>query len=166
MSSTQAKYSPELFFASFDVFEEGDCIGALRKVLDSNNPDISQKYANADGIHYRIPHGSVIIDIRVTPEGTLEAEIPFMRVPEKNGEAVLRFILSTDFGPFKTGIDNDDQIIYFCYREPARKIKEDTAEEICSNIVDFCREAVTLSARLIEVFGCLPSNYSKNKSDR
>jgi len=87
---------------------------------------------------------------------------PVAMLPKKNVEAVLRFCLESDFGPFKLGVD-DDQIVYFCYRVPARSIKEDTFEEIVGNIVDYCHEVVRLSRKLLDDFGCRATNYSKTK---
>lgn len=86
---------------------------------------------------------------------------PVAMLPKNNVEAVLRYVLSTDFGPFKVGVDNDDQILYFCYRVPARNIKDDTFEELCDNIVRFCNEVKTVSSTLINDYGCRHSNYSK-----
>jgi len=96
--STQAKDSPEMYFASEDLFDDGQLVEAIRMVLDSNNPDISAKYGNSDGTRYRIPHGSVVITIDITPAGMVEVEIPFMRVPEKNAVAMLRAVAKLNTG--------------------------------------------------------------------
>ena len=89
--STQSDTRRELYDRSVELFDEQHYLEALQTLLDYFNPEFRRKYGNADGTEFRIPHGSIIVDISITGE-RFSVSTDFLTLPEKNRVAMLRQI--------------------------------------------------------------------------
>ncbi len=170
VKSTQATDSPDLYFGSFDLFEEGKYVEAIRMVLDSNNPDISEQFGNEDGTEYHIPHGSVIINISITPDGMLNAEVPFMRVPKENAVAMLRAVASLNTGRLMLArFYLEDEMLSVRWSCPLSEAHPSTFDWQINNM---CRVADDFDDEFVANFGaerlCEPivTRYDENTIDR
>ncbi len=103
--------------------------------------------------------GSSEIRIFVYDRTYLFALSPVTLLPKKNVEPVLNFMLETDFGPYKMGIDGRQ--MYLCYRQHLADLTSSSSGRITDNIVGLARLADDLDNKLVEEYGCEFSVYSK-----
>lgn len=89
LDSTQSRVDLELYEQSIDRYNEGKYLEAFHLLLDHFNPEFRAKYGNADGTEFRIPHGSILVNMRVR-DGRLEIGADFLEIPEKGRVAMLR----------------------------------------------------------------------------
>lgn len=119
------------------------------------NPILAREATEAWVFH----NGSSEIRLFVYDNDYLFTTSPIVLLPKKNVEDVLTFMLNTDFGPYKLGVDGKQ--IYIAYRIHLADINDETAEEIQQNIADIARKADELDNYMVEKFGCEFSEYSK-----
>ncbi len=119
------------------------------------NPVLARSGYNTWVFH----RGSSEIRLFVYDRNYLFAVSPINLLPKKNVEAVLDFMLETDFYPYKMGVDGRQ--IYLCYRIHLADITNDSAERIIDNIVGLAEQADELDNKLVDEFGCEFSRYSK-----
>lgn len=93
LASTASQMDPEAFDRSIELFDNGEYIPALHALLDHINPELRAKYGNPEGTEFKIPHGSIIVGIRVAGD-RLEIDAPFLALPEKGRIPLLRQIAS------------------------------------------------------------------------
>ena len=75
---------------------------------------------------------------------------------------VLEYMLSTDLGPFKMGIEDRD--IYLLYRPHITDVTDmskKVAKQVSDNLVKLALKADELDNILVDKFGCEFSQYSK-----
>ena len=86
---------------------------------------------------------------------------PINLLPKKSVEAVLEYMLDTDFTPYKLGIEGRQ--IYMCYRIHFADITDASRERILSEIVGFANKADEMDNMMVERFGCEFSAYTKHE---
>jgi len=64
--------------------------------MDYVNPELRAKYGNADGTVFKVPHGSVIVNIVITEE-TFSVSAPFLEVNQNTIVPLLRQVCSLNF---------------------------------------------------------------------
>ena len=89
LGSTQSKVNTELLEQSVERYGEGKHLEAFHLLLDHLNPGFRAKYGNADGTEFRIPHGSILVNIRIA-DGRMLISADFLEIPEKGRVAMLR----------------------------------------------------------------------------
>ena len=89
LNSTQSKVNTEAYEQAIDNYNEGKHLEAFRLLLDHLNPEFRTKYGNAEGTEFHIPHGSILVNIRIG-EGKLHISADFLELPEKGRVAMLR----------------------------------------------------------------------------
>ena len=89
LDSTQSKVNTELLEQSVERYGEGKHLEAFHLLLDHLNPGFRAKYGNADGTEFSIPHGSILVNIRIA-DGRMLISADFLEIPEKGRVAMLR----------------------------------------------------------------------------
>lgn len=84
LSSTESKLNVEAFDASVEAFENHEYLKSFYALLDYINGDFRTKYGNVQGNEFHIPHGSIIVNIKLDEE-KLSITAPFVALPEKGG---------------------------------------------------------------------------------
>ena len=74
-----------------EAFENRDYLQSLQLLIDALDFDFRETYGNPDGTSFRIPHGSIVVNINITPE-SLHISADFLKLPEKGRVAMLRQI--------------------------------------------------------------------------
>lgn len=69
-------------------------IGVIRYA----NPVLFEKYGNADKTEFNIPHGSVVVNIKVT-DRSFKISAPFLTVPAENPIPLYRQVAQINFSP-------------------------------------------------------------------
>lgn len=91
VASTASRIDPEAYDRSLEHFEQGEYVAALHALLDYINPELRGKYGNPEGTEFKVPHGSIIVGLKITGE-RLEIDAPFLALPDKGRIPLLRQI--------------------------------------------------------------------------
>ena len=92
IESTQSGSRREVYDRSVELFEQRHYVEALHALLDYFNPEFRPKYGDAAGLKFRIPHGSIVVDIAVAGD-RLDIYADFLKLPEKGRVAMLRQVV-------------------------------------------------------------------------
>ena len=71
LSSTESKLNVEAFDASVEAFENHEYLKSFYALLDYINGDFRTKYGNVQGNEFHIPHGSIIVNIKLDEENSV-----------------------------------------------------------------------------------------------
>lgn len=98
IGSTQSSVNMDLYKQSIDLYGEGKHLEAFHTFLRHFNPELLTKYGNAEGTEFHIPHGSILVDIRIA-DSQMRICARFMSLPEKGAVAMLRQVagLNTNY---------------------------------------------------------------------
>lgn len=91
VASTASRIDPEAYERSLEHFEKGEYTAALHALLDYIDPELRAKYGNPAGTEFKVPHGSIIVCIRINGD-RLEIDAPFLTFPGKSRIPLLRQI--------------------------------------------------------------------------
>lgn len=80
------------------LFEEGRHEESFRTLLSYINHEKASSCEKKPG-HWVIPHGSLIMEIRITPDGFIEITAPFVRIPDEKRAPLLRQALEINTAP-------------------------------------------------------------------
>lgn len=89
LGSTQSTINTELYEQSVERYNEGKYLEAFHLLLDYLNPEFRTKYGNAEGTEFHIPHGSILVNIRLH-DGRMLFSADFLEIPQKGRVAMLR----------------------------------------------------------------------------
>lgn len=87
--STQSSVCMEAYEKSVDLYGQGAYLEAFHSLLDYLNAGFRSKYGNAEGTEFHIPHGSILVHIRIA-DNTVSVVADFLHLPEKGRVAMLR----------------------------------------------------------------------------
>ncbi|MDE5890113.1 MAG: type III secretion system chaperone, partial [Bacteroidales bacterium] len=71
------------------AFEQGNYLETLHLLIDAMDFDFRDRFGNADGTSFQIPHGSIVVHIDIAQD-TLVITADFLKLPEKGRVAMLR----------------------------------------------------------------------------
>ncbi len=81
----------ETMAEAVEAFENQDYLKSLQLLVDALDCDFAERYGNADGTSFSIPHGSIVVHIRITAD-MLHITADFLKLPQKGKVAMLRRI--------------------------------------------------------------------------
>lgn len=87
--STQSAMQRDLYEKSIDLYGEDQYVEAFHTLLDHLNPEFRTKYGNADGTEFHLPHGSIVVNVRIDDK-MMYIDADFLNLPEKGRVAMLR----------------------------------------------------------------------------
>ncbi len=96
IGSTQSKMDVDAFDRSVEAFDEGKYLESFHILLDYIDPDLRKKYGNETQTSFDIPHGSIIVNIRIEGD-QVNVSAPFMEIPEKGRIPLLRQVAGLNF---------------------------------------------------------------------
>ena len=95
-SGTASKMQVALWDECTTAFDEKQYLKGFHLLMDYINPELRKKYGNADGTSFKIPHGSIIVNISIDKE-TFNVSAPFLEVNKQAAVPLLRQICSLNF---------------------------------------------------------------------
>jgi hypothetical protein len=104
--------------------------------------------------HWVIPHGSLILDVKITPSGILEIRAPFLKLPPERRIALLRQICEFNFNVLilsQVLLDGDD--LTFHFSTPLTLIDP---HKIYGALQEICLNGDSYDDAFIEKFGAVP----------
>ena len=96
ISSTASKINVDAWDKSIDAFDNNEYYKSFEEFLNYVNPEFHKKYGNQEGTEFNIPHGSIVVNIKLEDE-QLKITAPFLSLPEKNVIPLLRQISTLNF---------------------------------------------------------------------
>jgi len=95
-AGTASKMQVNLWDECTDAFDEKQYLKSFHLLMDYINPELRKKYGNAEGTNFKIPHGSIIVNIAIDKE-TFNVSAPFLEVNKQAAVPLLRQICSLNF---------------------------------------------------------------------
>ncbi|WP_251622168.1 YbjN domain-containing protein [Odoribacter lunatus] len=96
IASTESKFNVEAFDVSVEAFENHEYLKSFYALLDYINGEFRTKYGNVQGNEFKIPHGSIVVNIKLDDEKLL-ITAPFVALPEKGRIPLLRQVAGLNF---------------------------------------------------------------------
>lgn len=128
-------------------YQNGDYANSIRDCINYINPSIEKKFANADKSEYNVPHGSIIVNVKITAQ-ELIISAPFLDITNAKQIPVLRQVAQLNFSPLTLShIDLEGDKLYFkfsCALDACEPYKVyDILREICINADNYDDEFIT-----------------------
>jgi len=95
-SSTASKMKVDLWDATTAAYDEKRYLESFHLLMDYVNPELRPKYGNAEGTIFKVPHGSVIVNVSII-DGTFSVSAPFLEVNPETIIPLLRQVSSLNF---------------------------------------------------------------------
>jgi len=155
---SKSKIQTEVWDSVVELYESGKYKESLLRLFDYVDKDIISKRGNSDHTEFNIPHGSVVVNIKMN-NGQLDVNVPFLKLPEKSVIPILRRIAEINFSPLNlaTIVLEGDELL-FKYSSPLDLCEPwkmyDVFREICINADNFDDE-------FIQKFGAIRVHESK-----
>lgn len=135
ITSTESKLNVEAFDTSVEAFDNKEYLQSFYALLDYINKDFRSKYGNRQGNEFYIPHGSIVVHIKLDGQ-QLSIHAPFVSLPEKGKIPLLRQVAGLNFNAMDlANIALKDNQLYFEYSCPIQLINPYKIyyilEEIC-----------------------------------
>lgn len=122
---------------------------------------VNPKLARAGYEQWAFHKGSSYIRMYVYDDTYLFVTSPMNLLPQKNLEPILTYMLTTNFSPYKIGLEG--RRIDLDYRIHLSDIKPETETKIMQEIAQLAFTADDLDDMLVEKFGCKFTPYSNVK---
>lgn len=128
------------------LYENEQFAESVRSCINYIDPVIENKYANPEKTEYNIPHGSIVVTVKIT--GTeLLVEAPFLSIDGAKRIPILRQTAQINFTPLTISqivLENDK--LYFRYSCPMDSCEPykiyDVLREICINADNYDDEFI------------------------
>lgn len=122
---------------TLDSFNKKNFRETVINFLNYLDPEVVKKYGNKNKDEFDIPHGSIVIKLKLTDK-ELDINAPFLSVPEKKVNALLRQIAEINFSVlFLTQIVLEEDKLHFRIKLPLELCEPyklyDILYEICIN---------------------------------
>ncbi len=73
--SQQVYTDGETMDEAVEAFENHDYLKSLQLLIDALDCDFRERYGNPEGTSFRIPHGSIVVRINITPKHSISRPI-------------------------------------------------------------------------------------------
>jgi len=135
LGSRQSKIQSDYWDTVLELYEQGRYKDAVIGIIRYVDPSLIEKTGNAKQTEFEIPHGSVVIFLRIEND-MLHITAPFLRIPASNAIPLLRQAAQISFTPLtlpKIILEGDKLIFtYSCPLSLCEPYKTyDVFREIC-----------------------------------
>ncbi|MCB0509084.1 MAG: hypothetical protein R2739_04790 [Chitinophagales bacterium] len=155
VGSLKSKINVDVWQLAKDAYEQKDYSKTVRACINYINPEIEQKYANAEKTEYKIPHGSIIVYISIS-DTTFSVSAPFLNIEGAQIIPILRQVAQLNFNPLVLSqVVLEEQQLYFKYACPIDMCEPykvyNVLREICVNADNLDDEFISkLNAKNIQ----------------
>jgi hypothetical protein len=148
MTSLRTRISIEKWDDAKEAYEENYYKDTILSIIDYVGSDLRKKYGNDTNSYFKIPHGSIVVEIEIT-DTELHIKVPFLEIGEKNKIPLLRKIAEVNFYPLNLSqIKLKDNHLNFHYSTPLHLCEPYkiyyVLEEICHNADNLDDELINL----------------------
>ncbi len=148
----ESKIDRDLYRSCVKLYDAGKFEESFRLFMNYVNREMAEKY-EIDNNHWRLPHGSMMVDITVTPD-RLDITAPFVKLPEQRLAPVLRRVLDINTNVLTLAlIKLDDDGLFFNYSCPMSLAEP---FKIYGIINEICMNGDSYDDEFVEEFGAIP----------
>ncbi len=150
-SSTASKINVDLWDACTDAFDAKEYMKSFHLLLDYVNAELRPKYGNAEGTKFKIPHGSIVVNIEIE-NGMLNISAPFLEVNQSTIVPLLRQVCSLNFNNMDLAqiyLKNDSQLNF----EYSCKISETNPYKLYYILKEICATGDKYDDEYVTQFG-------------
>ena len=147
MASLETKITVPKWNEAMDAYEQNRFKDAFLNLLDYVDVNIRKKYGNQDETYFKIPHGSIIVEIEIK-DNLIKITAPFLKVGPTHKIPVFRRIAEINFSPLNLAqikFKNDE--LYFQYETPLQLCQPFkmyyVLEEICHRADNYDDEFIS-----------------------
>lgn len=149
MTSLHTQITVEKWDEAKKAYEQNLYKDTILHLIDYVGIDIRKKYGNETNTYFKIPHGSIVVEIEITDD-ELRIQVPFLEIGEKQKIPLLRKIAEINFYPLNLSqIKLKDQFLRFQYTTPIHLCEPFKIYYILQEI---CHNADNLDDELISLF--------------
>ncbi len=94
--STASKVQVELWDECLDTFDKKEYLKSFHLLMDYANAELRPKYGNAAGTSFKIPHGSIVLNLEIEGD-SFSVKAPFLEVNQSSVVPLLRQICTLNF---------------------------------------------------------------------
>lgn len=146
----ESKVNPDLYPSCVKLYDSGKYEESFRVFMNYVNQEMTERY-EIEKNHWRLPHGSLMVDIRLTPDGNFEVTAPFVKLPEQRLAPVLRRVLDINTNVLRLPlIKMDDDKLFFYYSCPMALAEP---FKLYGVINEICMNGDSYDDEFIEEFG-------------
>lgn len=132
---------------AMQLYESAKYADTVRACINYINPTIETKYANADKTEYCIPHGSIIVVLKIT-ETEVCISAPFLNIENAKRVPILRQVAQLNFSPLTIAeIILEGDKLFFKFQCPLTIAEPykiyDVLREICINADNYDDEFIS-----------------------
>ena len=147
VGSLKSNVNVDAWNAVLDKFDAKQYADVVRGCINYVDATIETKFANLDKTEYNIPHGSIIVNVKITPT-ELQVNAPFLSLDGAKQVPLLRQVAQLNFTPLTLSrIDLEDGKLYFRCTVPIELCEPykvyDIFREICINADNYDDEFIT-----------------------
>ncbi|MBN1150299.1 hypothetical protein JXA84_03640, partial [candidate division WOR-3 bacterium] len=103
---------------TIDSFNDKKFRQTVINFLNYLNPEVIKKYGNKTGDQFSIPHGSIVLNLKIS-EDSLYIDAPFLSIPESKVNPLLRQVSEINFSIlFLTQIVLEESKLFFRIKIP------------------------------------------------
>jgi hypothetical protein len=114
----ESKLDPELYRTSVKQYEEREYEDSFRTLMNYINREMTESCEKGKN-HWVIPHGSLIVEIKITPDGRLDVTAPFLKLPKERRAPLLRQATELNTRALTLSkLSLKDEGLYFNYNTP------------------------------------------------
>jgi len=149
----EVKLKRELFPTAVQLYEAGKFEESFRTFLRYVNEEAAVACEKTPN-HWVIPHGSIVVEIRITPDGQLEITAPFVKLPPDRRAPLLRQVLELNTGTLTLPrlVLRDDGLT-FEYRCPLALAEPNKMYRV---LFEICINGDTFDDEYVTKFGAVP----------
>lgn len=140
----------EAFDLSIEAFDNRDYARSLHALLDSIHPGIRKRFGDKEGSEFHIPHGPLMISLRVDQQN-IQITAPLVTLPEENRIAVMRQVAAANFNDLDLArlVLRDDRLSF----EYSSSLPHSHPRKIRSVLQEICRAGVKYDREFVNHFG-------------
>lgn len=94
--STASKFDIPSWDKCWKAYEDREYFKSVELLFDYINPELNKKYRSQDKRSYNIPHGSIVVNIKIDDKNIF-ISAPFLNLPKENTVPLLRQINEINF---------------------------------------------------------------------
>lgn len=130
-----------------DLYDKGNYADTIRACINYIDPSIEKKFANNDRTEYHVPHGSVIVHVKISDAG-FSVNAPFLNIDGAKQVPILRQVAQLNFTPLTLSrIELEGTQLHFKFSCPLDACEPykvyDMLREICINADNYDDEFIT-----------------------
>lgn len=158
LKSLRSGISMEKWDDAKEAYEENYYKDTVLSIIDYVGRDLRKKYGNNTNNYFKIPHGSIVVEIEIT-DTELHIKVPFLEIGEKHKIPLLRKIAEVNFYPLNLSqIRLKGNHLNFYYSTPLHLCEP---YKIYYVLEEICHNADNLDDELISLFGAKPLHEPK-----